>query len=292
MTIEKLPDCVPVVHDSAHSELDMLQMREYRDHRLEVLSWLWQEGKDPDRAEGYSDIVVENTSYRLSKIYRWIWENEGYTTVLNHDHADAIVEKLRTRGTADENKSQYVKALQRYFGWRAHEKGAEEWEPEETFSPGQQTHHARDYFTLDERKLLRNATLNYASLPNYNDATPEERDRWKIYLAQRLEKPKNEVTPEDWEDAVSWKLPSIVAVSLDGGLRPVEVRRARVQWVDLQNAVLRIPKEEDSKATGGGENWTVSLREDTTQKLEWWLAERAARPKYDSHDELIALSLA
>jgi len=201
------------------------------------------------RGEGYSEAVVENTAYRLSKIHRWVWEREGYTTILTHDHADAFVAELKTREWSDENKNQYVKSLNRYFAWRTHEHGLDEWEPEQTYSPSQRTHHARDYLTLDERQRVRDASLDYASIPSYDCVTPEERDRWKAHLAQRLEKPKNAVTRDDWEDATSWKVPSLVSTGLDAGLRPIEVERSRVSWVDVGNAVLRIPKEEDSKRT-------------------------------------------
>jgi len=94
------------------------------------------------------------------------------------------------------------------------------------------------------------------------------------------------VTRDDWERATSWKTPSLVATGLDAGLRPIEVERARISWVDVPNAVLRIPKEQDSKGTNGGENWTVSLREDTARHLDRWLDERATRPKYDDSDHI------
>jgi len=179
-----------------------------------------------------------------------------------------------------------VKALKRYFAWRKHEKVADEWEPEQTYTPGQQTHHARDYLSLDERQRIRDAALDYSSIPSYDYVDPDERDQWKAHLAQRFEKPKSEVTREDWENATSWKVPSLVATGLDAGLRPIEVERARVSWIDVPNAVLRIPKQEDSKGTNGGENWTVSLREDTARHLDRWLDERATRPKYDDSDRI------
>lgn len=83
------------------------------------------------------------------------------------------------------------------------------------------------------------------------------------HLAQRFEKPKEDVTPEDWDRANGWKVPSLVATSLDAGLRPIEVGRARVQWVDAANDVLRVPKEESSK----NENWVVSVQSRTSQML-------------------------
>lgn len=91
------------------------------------------------------------------------------------------------------------------------------------------------------------------------------------------------MTPEDWERANGWKFPSLVWASLDAGFRPTEVERAPVEWVDVENAVLRILKEDSSKKTG---NWTVSLREQTANTLGRWLEERAHRSRYDGRDEL------
>lgn len=83
-----------------------------------------------------------------------------------------------------------------------------------------------------------------------------------------------------------WKIPSLVAAGFDTGLRSIQIERARVSGVDCPKAVLRIPKEEDIKSTGGGENWTVSLREDTARHLERWIAERDTRPKYVDSDHI------
>jgi integrase len=278
------PDGVPIVHDIDRNHLNRLQIEDYRDHRQRVLSWLAREGKSPSEAKGYSESVVENTAYRLSRIHRWVWENVGYTATLTHDHADAFVDWIRHKDWSDENKNQYTKALKRYFAWRTEEQGVDEWEPDETYTPTQTAHHARDYLSLDERQQIRDAALEYASIPSYDYVSAAERDRWKAHLAQRFEKPKSSVTRDDWEKAISWKVPSLVSTGLDAGLRPIEVERAKVSWVDVQNAVLRIPKEDDSKDTSGGENWTVSLREDTARHLQRWLDERATRSRYNDTD--------
>jgi len=183
MSDAELPDGIPLVHDIDRKQLNRLQADDYRDHRREVLTWLWTQGKSPDEAKGYSRSVVENTAYRLSKIYRWIWDHDGYTATITHEHADAFVAELREKDWTDENKNQYVKVLKRYFAWREHTAGVDEWEPEQTYTPGQQTHHARDYLTLEERQLIRDAALEYGSIPSYDYVDPDERDRWKAYLA-------------------------------------------------------------------------------------------------------------
>lgn len=286
MTTNKLPDNIPIVTGKDEQYLNQLQREDYADHRREVLIWLYYRGKSPAENEGYSEAVVENTAYRLSKIYRWVWKEYGYTATITHEYADAYVDSMRYRDWGRENKNQYVKTLKRYFGYRSTEQGVENWGPEQTYSPNQSSHHSRDYLTREERRLIRDASLGYGSVPAYDSLTGEERDRWRIHLAQRFEMPKREVGREEFEKATSWKIPSLVATALDAGLRPVEVERSRVEWIDLQNNLLRIPKEQDSKATEGGENWVVSLREDTTGKLKRWLQERRTRAKFDDSNAI------
>ena len=121
------------------------------------------------------------------------------------------------------------------------------------------------------------------SIPHYNSLTPEEREEWKTYLAQRFEKPKSEVSKSDWKRANSFKMPSMVWTSMDAGLRPIEVGRAKVSWIDVDNGVLRIPKEESSKNT---DNWTVSLLDRTVYFLEQWLEERKNRERYRDSEKV------
>lgn len=106
----------------------------------------------------------------------------------------------------------------------------------------------KDFFTREERSKLREGALEYGSVPAYSDLSPRERSQWKAHLAQRFEKPKSEIVPADWDRANGWKIPSIVWTSLDAGLRPIEVERATVNWVDVDNSLLRIPIEEASKS--------------------------------------------
>ena len=149
--------------------------------------------------------------------------------------------------TSQDNKASHMKAIKMLFRWRKWEAGGEEWEPEVHFSTDSSTTNPRDYFTVEERQELREAVLEYGSIPAYNSLSPDERDRWKIHLAQRFEKPKSSVSVSDFDRANSWKIPSLLWVTLDAGFRPVEVERATVHWVDVSNNILRIPKEESSK---------------------------------------------
>jgi len=131
--------------------------------------------------------------------------------------------------------------------WRHHEHGIDVWDADFTFL--ETSNQPRDYLTKEEREVIREAALEYGSVPKYDNLTPPERDRWRKYLAQRFEKLLSEVVPSDWERANGWKTPSLVWMSLDAGLRPIEVERARLSWVDVDNSVLRIPREESSKST-------------------------------------------
>lgn len=181
-------------------------------------------------------------------------------------------------------KSDCQKAVKILFEWQSGTQGKEvEWDPVIIYSDDSGTDASRDYLTRQERQRLREAALQYGMVPAYNAVTPRERDQWKAYLAQRLGKPKSEVTKQDWKDANGYKFPSLVWTTLDAGLRPIEVGRARVSWVDRDNGVLHIPREESSKNKG---DWIVSLTDETVTVLEKWLVERQTHPKYEGRDEL------
>jgi hypothetical protein len=187
-----LPDDVPLVIDPDREYLNARQLEDYRQHRENLLEWLYRKGKDPDRQEGYSHTVTRNMAYRISKIYRWLWERQDrYTTNLSHNQADAYVRGLAGKDWKNSNKAQYVKALKRLFKWKRHERNGDQWEPEITFHPSSEEYQPQDFFTLEERKRLREASLEYGSVPAYGNLTPDERSRWKSHLAQRFEKPKN-----------------------------------------------------------------------------------------------------
>jgi hypothetical protein len=82
--------------------------------------------------------------------------------------------------------------------------------------------------------------MEYGSIPHYNSVTPEKRERWKRYLAKKLQKPMEEITMKDWNRANSFKYTSMIYTALDAGLRPIEIKRATIQWVDTSNNVLRV----------------------------------------------------
>jgi hypothetical protein len=91
----------------------------------------------------------------------------------------------------------------------------------------------------------------------------------------------NEVAPDDWKKANGFTYPSIIHASLDAGLGPIEVGRAKTDWVDIENAALRIPEKESSK---NEDNWTVSLREETAEYLARWIDQRKMYDRYEDID--------
>jgi hypothetical protein len=93
-------------------------------------------------------------------------------------------------------------------------------------------------------------------VPAYAALDPDKRREWKRYLARRFGKSMNEVGRDDWNRANGFKYVSVLFASLDAGLRPLEVGRAKTYWVDVENAALRIPEKESPK---NKDNSTVSL---------------------------------
>jgi site-specific recombinase XerD len=277
-------DRITLITEPSAEWLNDRQEVDYRTHRERCLSWLIAVGKTPKRGEGYAVGTVKPRSQRMDRFYRWVWEHEGgYTLALTQDHADDWLQHLARTDTSVAHKANCQKALQMLYKWREHEQGADAWEPSIRFSSTQSATQPREYVSDQERRALREAALEYGAIPSYSDLDPDARDRWRRHLAQRFGKPIDEVEPEDWERANGWKIPSLVWTSLDAGLRPVEVARAVVGWVDLANDVLRIPKERSAKSS---EPWVVSLQDRTARMLERWLEEREVYDRYADSDHL------
>lgn len=277
-------DELTLVPQPSEDYLNKRQLLDYRSRREDCLTWLLAVGKKPDKAEGYAFQTVDNRAYRMDMFYRWVWQQEeGYTTEVTHTHADDWLQYLARLDKSNAHKDNCRKAVQMLFKWKEYEYGLDAWEPQLAFSTDDGTTTPRDYLLKEERSLVREAALEYGSVPGYNDLSPTERSRWKAYLAQRFEKPKSDVSPEDWERANGWKIPSLVWTSLDAGLRPIEVERAVTTWVDTDNGVLRIPKDESSK---NRDNWIVSLQDRTGEILKRWIEERKTRAMYDDTDQL------
>ncbi|QRV14889.1 site-specific integrase [Haloterrigena salifodinae] len=274
---------IPLIPNGTEQHLNQRQLEDYKSHRKEWLTWCLTQGKDPETATGYSEATMNVRHYRANDFYEWVWNDRGYTTSVTHEDANEYIREIALSDYAPNTKAHIQKALKTIFRWREYEFGDDPWDPEMTIGGDSGTKTDRDYLTKQERRLIREASLEYGSIPNYNSCSPTERDRYKGHLARRFDIPKEEIGLEHWERANGWKIPSLVFVSLDTGLRPVEVERATVNWVDTDAGVLRIPKDSSAKSNDA---WDPVLSSRTAEMLDRWLEQRQAIPMYDDTDTL------
>jgi len=278
---------LPFTTRNSRQALNERQIQEYEQTRKRFATWLLTRGKDPKKGRSFSESTVKDTLYRMDKLHRWVWENfEGYNLHISEEKVDAFFEARVN--TLDDNHSEtdnagYLKSVKRYFKWRKYELGGSEWDPDWSFRSDLGPHHDQPKYSLDECQELEEAVLEYGSIPNRKTTPVDEREKWRIHLSQRFGKTKDEISPDDWERAESWKFPSMLSVSIDTGLRPVEVGNARVGWLNLEDGVIRIPVAEGSKSR---DNWEMPIRIKTVNRLKAWKAERDNYPKYDGTDEL------
>lgn len=282
-------DFDPVAEGTADAleEYPLLHRENYEGFKIDFIKWLLRCGKTPKKGEGYAEETAKATHYRVDHAYRWKWQKTGDpSTEFTPDDADELMEFLNTRTTKPQSElAKYQKCLKRLFKYHNHVKDAGyEWDPEfiADKSGDSMSHH---YFKKHELGKLYQATIELSSFKSYNNKsmTPEERDQLKAHLAQRFTKPKEEIGPAEFKRANSWKYPSMISVCCDAGLRPIEVKRAKVDWVNLRDNELVIPKEEASK---GESTWEVGLSGQSIRALEKWLKECDSLEKYDGRDEL------
>jgi integrase len=279
----------PLVSKRSRQDLEAFGINiveDYRDFKEDVLTWLGTYGKNPESAEGLAATTLQSTHYKLETTFRWLWNVEGsYTTDFTPDHADRFIRLLdQSNGLLDSSVLHNAKVIKRFFKYTNHVRGTDyDWEPEPELS--QANGDERDYLRRAAFEPLYQAALEYSSVTSYHnpDLSAEERDRIRKYLSQRMSIPENEVGPEEFKKANSWKVPSMIAVTLDTGLRPIEVGRAKVDWVNLQSNELNIPKEESTKNEA---HWNCTIKERTAKVLKRWLDERDSYEKYDGQDEL------
>jgi site-specific recombinase XerD len=133
----------------------------------------------------------------MDRFYRWVWDREnGYTTQVSHWHADQYLDELAYEDYSNAHKNNCLKALKMLFKWRHHQLHEEPWEPSRRFK--QENRRPRYFFRREERRKIKQAALEYGSVPHYNSVSPAERDRWKAYLAQRFGMSMSEVK-QGWD---------------------------------------------------------------------------------------------
>lgn len=281
MTLENLP--ITTRDDKKHLHDKQLQTWEVK--RTGFANWLLERGKKPQALKGYSKHTTKDTLYRTDHFARFVWNQTEFKTEFTHTEADDYMEQiLLSNDCTNSHASGTEKSLKRLFKYqRSVNDSNKEWEPEWDIQNPNDKRNIKDVFTESEIEKIYSASLNYHTIPAYNDLTPTERSQWKAYLAMSLGKPKTEVTPDDWGKVDNWKIPSLVKVSIDAGLRPIEVERSRTQWADLDNQQLIIPADESSK---NREDWRVGLGDMATRALRNWLEQRENMEKYDDSDAI------
>lgn len=278
-------DGIVLVTEDAAKHLNPRQEIAYREHRRELAEWMLNLGKNPEKAEGYSYSTAKNRMNKLDLFYRFVWDQEGrYVQDITTDHADQWMQWLARQDYKESTKCYYQKSAQTLFKWKRDARGQDvEWDPAIEYSDPSAYYQPREYLTRQDRRRLREAAMEYGSVPHYNSLTPEERKQWRTYLAQRLQKPKTQVTKQDFLQANSFKYTSMIYVTMDAALRPCEVERANVQWFDTDNGLLRIPREQAAK---NRENWVMPLKPETASITKQWLKERELKEKYADRDAL------
>jgi integrase len=248
-------------------------------------------GKDPSQNVGMSETSVRNAIKRLDRIHRRIWDIEDAIILqLTHDVSDTYNRLLDKDEICKQNGEPYSvaskrkknDALVKYHQWNHYERDGALWSPKYQFS--EISNRQADEFTKAERRKLRNVSLDWKTIPAYSDLSPEQRDRWAQYIAMRLGKLKKDVNPDDWQLInCSWLIPSLTWISLDAGLRPIEIERSLTDWLRLDKEALYIPKNQSAK---GREHWECALLPQTVAIAQKWLEERKCYEKYQGKNSL------
>lgn len=278
---------VGAVNDTLRERLNKNQFTLYKDWQLAVLRWAFDRGRRPGRRKGYARNSMPHIKSAVERFSVWLYAECGFTVEFTEEHLDDYWYYQLGRDTKLDSKRRELLNVRLALKQRGKEWGIPESEEvyrditEEEADPG-----FRDWYRDYELKDIKAASLDLHTTPNRKKLSEEEIEEWGAYLAQRLEKPKNKLTDEDWE-AESWKIPSLVYVSCDIGLRPCEVTRAQVYWADIEGdskPYIRIPRKEDSKL--GKKNRNCRLSVDAAKILERWISERETLPEYKYTDAL------
>jgi len=224
--------------------LNEQELADYREYRYEFIEWLRREGKNPEAYEGYSDYTAYETAYRCARYDAWVWGlEERYTVPPTPEHAIGYIEDE----VAYRDVSNSTKGKVEEALARYHD-----W-----------THRTRNSAEWDHDQIF--------------DSSGGDAPRDFLTRSERQRLREAALATGDWREA------SIILTCLDAALRPVEVRRARAAWVDTDNEMLRIPREESSK---NEQDWRTSLTTRSTNALDEWLDVRANDESYDGTDAL------
>lgn len=285
MTAVKDPE-LEFLGEQSLEPLNHKQQILYAENWQGLVHWLRTEGKWPNKNVGYSESNIRPLARRIHQVFEYAWESDRFVLELSTEIADQFVEELRQDEItiksgdpySETSKRKHLDAIHIYFRFIGRE-----WEPEIAFVDDKPTA-SSDPINRRERELLMNAALEYKSPPNYGNLTPDERDRWKAQIAQYLGKPKEDVSPSDFNELRrTWKYASLISTTLDAGWRAGMVGRLLTTYVDLENGEIHIPAK---VAVKNDESWTVALSKRSVKCLEKWLDERENNVKYDAKDNI------
>lgn len=65
---------VPKTHEGILTDK---QLVDYKAQRVQFLSWLVNDGKTPEKPDGYSPYRVSNTAYCTAQFDRWVWDQKA-----------------------------------------------------------------------------------------------------------------------------------------------------------------------------------------------------------------------
>lgn len=249
-------------------------------------TYLIEEGKNPVKGLGYAENSVPIRLSRFHRAVKYIWDIEEVMTDFTTEHADTVVSDLNADEFRQENGERYSESTKRKFNdvlknWFQFRNV--DWEPDITFTDIPSPHHA-DPFTKTELVDLWQTTLEYKTIPSYNNLTPENRDRWKCHIAQELGKPKEDVVPADWDTLNrDWTVPSLIRTAREAGWRPDLIGRLSVDWYNQETRTVEIPAGESPKNDAP---WNVELSEEAGFALEKFVDQRDTMEKYDGRTVL------
>ena len=288
-TTETVESPVPPVAEATKERLEdfsALLGDDYHEFKQDFLKWLLTEGKNTYKQQGYADATVRTTHYKVEEAYRWLWERDGsYTKELTPEDATELIEFVVRHTThPDSYAYTFEKSIKRLFKFFREKRGKNipEWDHDIPLDTNTDSS-TKDKFYPEEMASLYESSLGVYSVKGYHSVDRSEREQIKAFLAQLFEMPKSEIGPEEFERANSWKIPSIIAVSSDCGLRPIEVARAKVDWFNLENRKMLVPKEESTK---NNSEWECALSSRSVMAVGHWLSERESYDLYDGRDEV------
>lgn len=254
----------------------------------EYYDWLRDRGRNPARNRPMAVNGADNYHARIDQLYRFALRFDDLQKAprLTQSQADELIwqfdqDDIETRSGgayAEASKRKFSDALQKYFEWLYNtDLVDDEWEPKVVFVDGDPE--SADSLSYTERHQIYEAALEYGSLPAYYETDPAERDRLKGLIAQRVGKQKADITQEDWLAAdTSTKVGSLIAVTLETGMIPIEIEHATLDWYDPRKQVFVIPEEYAAKERPTTE---LPITDKVADAFSAWVRERRHLDAYE-----------